>query len=86
MATFQGSVISIEEVPLDNGETIAVTHVLDDEWNSYQVLLYKSTGDILEEDTVRFWGVPVGSSSFENVSGGATNVQNFYGAHIEKVN
>ena len=86
MTSFQGSVVSIEETPLENGEVVAVIHVLDDEWNSYQVLMYKSTGDILEEDSVQFWGVPVGASSFENVSGGATNVQNFFGSHIEKIN
>lgn len=86
IASFQGDVVSIEEEPLENGETIAVVHVFDDEMNSYQVLMYKSTGDILEDDVVRFWGVPVGGSSFENVSGGITNVQNFFGSHIEKVN
>ncbi|WP_071392751.1 hypothetical protein [Bacillus tuaregi] len=84
--SYQGNVVSVEEAPLDNGETISITHVLDDEMNSYQVLLYKTTGDILEEDLVQFWGVPVGASSFENISGGTTNVQNFFGAHIEKLN
>ncbi|WP_157723861.1 hypothetical protein [Domibacillus aminovorans] len=45
----------------------------------------KGTGDILQEDLVRFLRLPVGASSFENVSGGTTNVQNFVGSHIEKV-
>lgn len=86
ITTFQGTVVSVEENPLDDGTTISLVHVMDDDFNSYQVILYKSTGDILEEDTVRFWGVPVGASSFENVSGGTTNVQNFLGSHIEKIN
>lgn len=86
MTTFQGYVVSVEEESLGNGETVAIVHVLDDDLNSYQLLIYKSTGDILEEDNVQFWGLPVGGSSFENVSGGTTNVQNFFGAHIEKVN
>lgn len=85
IASFQGSVVTIQETPLDNGETVSVFHVLDDNMNSYQVLMYKTTGDILEEDVVRFWGAPVGASSFENVSGGTTNVQNFFGSHVEKV-
>jgi hypothetical protein len=85
VASFEGDVVTVEEKPLENGDTLSVTHVLDDEMYSYQVLMYKSTGDILEGDRVRFWGVPVGPSSFENVSGGTTNVQNFFGAHIEKV-
>lgn len=84
--TFSGTVVSIEENVLDSGETISLTHILDDEFNSYQVLMYKTTGDILEEDVIQFWGVPVGASSFENVSGGTTNVQNFIGSHMVKVN
>lgn len=86
IATFQGNVISVEEEPLDNGETISVTHVYDDAGQSYEVIMYKSTGDIFEEDNVRFWGAPVGLYSFENVSGGSTNAQAFFGSHIEKVN
>ncbi|MED4727203.1 hypothetical protein P9597_03425 [Aneurinibacillus migulanus] len=59
-------------------------HVIDNNFQSYQILMFKSTGDILQEDKVRFWGVPAGSSSFSNVSGGTTNVQLFVGAHVEK--
>jgi len=55
IATFQGTVVSVEEKTLDNGEVISLTHVYDDNGQSYQVFMYKSTGDILEEDTVRFW-------------------------------
>ncbi|TWT03607.1 hypothetical protein [Planomicrobium sp. CPCC 101079] len=84
IATFQGTVVSVEEAPAEVSETISLTHVLDNNMQSYQVFMYKGTGEILEEDTVRFWGVPVGPSSFENVSGGATNVQVFLGSHIEK--
>ncbi|MFC3885518.1 hypothetical protein ACFOU2_19395 [Bacillus songklensis] len=85
MATFQGTVVTVEEVPLDGGETVSVTHVIDNEMNSYQVIMYKGTGDILEDDTVRFWGAPVGPYSFENVSGGSTNVQVFFGSHMQKM-
>ncbi|MRH41110.1 hypothetical protein GH741_00290 [Aquibacillus halophilus] len=84
--SFTGTVISIEEVPIEEtDDTLALIHVMDDEGNSYQVILYKTTGDILEEDYVHFWGVPVGPSYFENVSGGTTNVQVFMGSHIEKL-
>ncbi|MEH7495185.1 hypothetical protein [Neobacillus niacini] len=84
--SFSGYVVSIEETPIeDTSDTIAILHVMDDEEFSYEVILYKSTGDILEEDYVQFWGVPVGPYSFENVSGGSTNVQVFMGSHIEKL-
>ena len=84
VATFAGTVISVEEAPAEVSETISLTHVIDNDGQSYQVFMYKGTGEILEDDTVRFWGVPVGLSSFENVSGGTTNVQVFLGSHIEK--
>jgi len=85
MATFSGYVVEISETLLDDGSPIATVHVWDDNDQSYQVLLYSTTGDILEEDYVRFWGVPVGPWGFENVSGGYTNVQFLIGSHIEKL-
>lgn len=85
IATFEGEVISVEEAPAEVSDTISLTHIMDDNMQSYQVFMYKGTGDVLEDDRVRFWGVPVGASSFENVSGGSTNVQVFLGSHIEKV-
>jgi hypothetical protein len=85
IASYEGTVISVEEKQLDKTTTISLTHVMDDNEQSYQVLMYKSTGNILENDRVRFWGAPVGVSSFENVSGGSTNVIDFAGSQIEKV-
>ncbi|ETI67049.1 hypothetical protein [Neobacillus vireti] len=85
VASFEGDVVTVEEKNLDNNEVVSVLHIIDDEENNYQILMYKSTGDILEEDRVRFWGLPLGGSSFENVSGGSTNVQVFFGATVEKV-
>lgn len=85
VVSFEGDVISVEEQNLDNGDVVSVTHIMDDEGNSYEVIMYKSTGDLLEEDRARFWGIPLGAYSFENVSGGSTNVQEFFGATIEKI-
>lgn len=84
--SYKGTVVSIEETNIEDTEdTVSVIHVMDDEGNSYQILLYKSTGDILEEDYVQFWGAPVGPSSFENISGGTTNVQFIMASHLEKI-
>lgn len=79
-----GSVINVEEDVIESGQTVAIVHVMDDDFNSHIVIIMKSTGDILEDDTVQFWGVPVGPYSFENVSGGYTNSQVYFGSHIEK--
>lgn len=84
IATFQGTVVDVEEKPTADSETVSLTHIIDTNGQSYQILMYKSTGEIFEKDTIRFWGAPVGGSSFENVSGGFTNVQVFIGSHIEK--
>ncbi len=83
--SFQGTVIAVEEETEDD-ETISLTHVYDEEGNSYEVLMFKTTGDILEDDEVQFWGSPVGAHSFENISGGFTNSQIFFGSHLEKTN
>ncbi|MBC6976238.1 MULTISPECIES: hypothetical protein [unclassified Bacillus (in: firmicutes)] len=59
---------------------------MDDGGQSYQIAMLKSAGEnVFEKDTIQFWGVPVGPSSFENVSGGTTNVQFFVGSHVEKL-
>ncbi|WP_051348505.1 hypothetical protein [Peribacillus kribbensis] len=84
MTVFTGTVVSIEETK-SNDETITLIHAVDNEMQSYQVLLFKPAGDVFEDDRIRFWGVPAGPSSFKNVSGGTTNVQFFVGSHVEKI-
>ncbi|MCY1689916.1 hypothetical protein OVA29_03065 [Exiguobacterium sp. SL14] len=85
MLSFEGNVVTIEETSVpDSKDVMSLVHVIDDAGDSYQVLLFKTSGDILEEDRVQFWGAPIGPSYFENVSGGTTNVQVFAGSHIEK--
>ena len=85
MLSFEGDVVTIEEMNVpDSKDVMSLVHVMDDAGDSYQVLLFKTSGDILEEDRVQFWGAPIGPSYFENVSGGTTNVQVFAGSHIEK--
>lgn len=85
MVSFEGSVVTIEETSIpDSKDVMSLLHVVDDSGDSYQVILFKTSGDILEEDRVQFWGAPIGPSYFENVSGGTTNVQVFAGSHIEK--
>jgi type III secretory pathway component EscR len=83
MVTFSGTIVSIEE-NTENDETTTVIHIIDNDMQSYQILLFKPAGDVFEDDVVRFWGVPVGPSSFDNVSGGTTNVQFLVGSHVEK--
>jgi len=85
MIVATGSVVNVEEQPTDGGETVALVHIIDNSFNSYRMLIYKSTGDILKEDTVKIIGVPVGQESFSNISGGTTRSIFVFGSHIEKV-
>ncbi|WP_010290322.1 hypothetical protein [Kurthia massiliensis] len=80
--SFSGVVVSIEE---DDDGSLTIAHVIDDEDNSYQFFMFGTSGDILENDYVRIWGIPLGPLSFENVSGGTTNVQVIFGTMIEKI-
>lgn len=79
---FSGTVLEIEES--ESGD-LTIVHVVTNAGDSFQYILFGSSGDILEDDNVRIWGIPLGKSSFNNVSGGTTNVQVIFGTMIEKI-
>lgn len=83
IVTVSGNVISVEEDDFED-DTLSYIHMMDSDFNSFQIILLKSSDDIFEDDTIRFWGVPVGPNHFENVSGGTTNAQMIVGSHVEK--
>lgn len=85
MISFSGNVVSVEEQTLDTGETVALVHLLDNNFNSYRTLIMKSTGDIIKGDKVRIIGVPVGNEAFSNVAGGTTKAVFVFGSHINKL-
>lgn len=85
ITSYEGYVVQVFEESYDNGETAAEVNIADEEGNNHSLILFKSTGDIVEEDYVKFWGVPVGSYSYETLAGGYQNAQIFFGAHIEKI-
>ncbi|MBY8912741.1 hypothetical protein KY305_08290 [Bacillus sp. YC2] len=84
MASFSGTVSTIEETVQD-GETVTLIDINDDDMQSYEILLLKPAKNILEDDVIRFWGVPAGASSYSNVQGGSTNFQFFVGSHVENL-
>lgn len=85
ITSYEGFVVQIEEENYENGEIYSAVNVGDTNGNNHTFIMFKSTGDILEEDHVRFWGAPVGSYSYETLDGGYQNAQIFFGSHIEKV-
>lgn len=86
MVAVTGTVVNVEEAPSEGvgTGTVALVHVMDDEFNSFRMFIMKSTGDIIKGDRVRIVGVPVGQESFANVSGGTTRSIFLFGAHINK--
>lgn len=55
-----------------------------DEENNFSLLIYDGTlPNLFEDDEFSFYGLPLDSSTFENVSGGYTNVIVFAGCLIE---
>ncbi|WP_103108834.1 hypothetical protein [Brevibacillus reuszeri] len=87
MVAATGNVVNVEEAPSEGigTGTVALVHIMDNEFNSYRMFIMKTTGDILKGDKVKIVGVPVGSESFVNVSGGTTRSIFLLCSHINKV-
>lgn len=85
LTSFEGYVVQIEEENYDNGETASWVNIGDENGNNQIYYAYKGTGDILEDDHVKFYGLPIGKYSYETLDGGYQNAQVFFGGHIEKI-
>lgn len=79
-----GEVVEIEEMSDPELGTITIIHVMNDDWDSYQVVLYGSV-EVYEGDYINFIGLPVMYTGFENVSGGYTNIVMALGSYVELV-
>lgn len=77
-------VISIDETELDEETTCSELHLVDAEENSFYVLSLSAYDDIYEGDVVSAYALPIGETSFENVSGGTTLAIMLAGCYIEK--
>lgn len=82
MLTFNGTAVQVEEDHYE-GEVAARINVYDNGRN-HIVIIFKSTGDILEEDYVRFWGVPIANYYYETLDGGGQQGIVYFASHIEK--
>lgn len=77
-------VISISETPVDN-KTFTEMQLLDADENSYEVFSEASYDDIFEDDVVTCYGLPLGETSFDNISGGTTLAIVLAGSSVEKL-
>lgn len=78
-------VLSIDETELNEETTLTEFHLLDANENSYYCLSLSAYEDIFAEDIVGVYALPIGETSFENVSGGTTLAVMLAGCYIEKV-
>ena len=65
--------------------TVTEIQMNDSDYNYYYVI-YVGSLDIYKDDTVQVYGVPVGMTSFENVSGGTTVSLVMAGSYVRKTN
>lgn len=78
-------VISISETPIDDETTFTEMQLYDAEDHSYYVLSLMPFDDIFEDDVVSCYGLPLGETSFENISGGTTLAIVLAGSSVEKM-
>ena len=74
-----------DETELDEETTCSELHLVDAEENSFYVLSLSAYDDIYEGDVVSAYALPIGETSFENVTGGTTLAIMLAGCYIEKI-
>lgn len=80
----QAYVISIDETQLDEETTVSEVHLMDADGNSFYVLSLVAYDEVFEGDVVNAYALPLGETSFENVSGGTTLAIMLAGCYLEK--
>lgn len=84
VVSFSGDVIQISEESIDENRALTWVLIADENYNYHEVYLFKTSGSIVEGDSVRFYGIPIGLNYFENLAGGTTETILYLGSHIEK--
>ncbi len=77
-------VVDISETELDEETVATELQLLDAEENSYYCVSLSAYDNIFEEDIISIYALPIGETSFENVSGGTTLAIMLAGCYIEK--
>lgn len=85
LLSFEGEVIQINEERMDDDIIFSWLFIYVEEVdNSFSVFMYKDTGDIVEGDNVKVYGVPAGVYSIDVSDGGFVNSPLFFGSHVDK--
>ena len=78
-------VLSIDETQIDDETTFSELHLLDLDGSSFYVLSLAEYDNIFEGDYVCAYALPLGETSFDNISGGTTLAIVLAGCYIEKI-
>ena len=81
----QAYVVSIDETQIDEETVASEVHLADADGNSFYLLSLTAYDDIFEGDIVNAYALPLGKTSFENVSGGTTLAIMLAGCYLEKI-
>ena len=66
-------------------ETLTILQTYDDEGENYMVYYFGELPNVLDDDTVKIYGIPLGTTSFDNISGGTTLAVVLGGCYVEKI-
>lgn len=67
-----------------NGKTTTVLNLYTSNGEYYYIYYLGNLKDLYEGDSITFYGLPLGDSSYENISGGTTLTQMIAGCYISK--
>lgn len=82
MALPPAQVVQIQEAPIDDTHYITILNISDYDGQQYYVIYNGELAEIFDGDVVNVIGLPLGSSTFDNVNGGKTWVVVLAGCHI----
>lgn len=82
MALPPAQVVQIQEAPIDDTHYITILNISDYDGQQYYIIYNGELAEIFDGDVVNVIGLPLGSSTFDNVNGGKTWVVVLAGCHI----
>lgn len=78
-------VMSIAETDLENGNKFTEMEVVDEQENCYYIIYNGELENVFKEDIVSADILPLGITSYDNVSGGVTHSLVGAGAYVQKI-
>lgn len=79
-------VVQVQETEMEEGHYLTWLNLSDGGEQQYSVFYNGELNDIFEDDMVEVTGLPLGTSSFENTSGGDTLVVVIAGCRVTNIN